>query len=156
MDEIGNAAIAHMTMIQGVVARLETNSFTLKVLAMTVAAAVLAFTGSVAHPSWTYPLAGCVPVILFWVMDAKYLRLGRLYRRLYDSVRKGMLSDHFSMDTQPFDKDEKSVARIVFSWSVSWFYSAILAALVIVSAIHFRSVEREFAYVSQVFLQFSL
>ena len=63
---------------KGVVTRLETNSFTLKALAMTLAAAVLAFSGSFKNPNWVYPLAGCFPVLIFWIMDAKYLRMGRL------------------------------------------------------------------------------
>jgi len=72
MDKHDEVSIAHMTMIQGVVTRLETNSFTLKAIAMTLAVAVLAFTGSVKNPNWVYPLSGCLPVIVFWIMDAKY------------------------------------------------------------------------------------
>ena len=64
------ATIAHMSMIQGVIARLETNCFTLKALAMTLAVAILAFLGSVPKPNWIYPVAGCFPVVVFWVMDA--------------------------------------------------------------------------------------
>lgn len=56
---------------------------------MTLATAVLAFSGAVKNPSWVYPLAGCFPVIIFWIMDAKYLRLGRLFRHLFDAVRLG-------------------------------------------------------------------
>ena len=43
MTEYNDASIAHMTMIQGVISRLETNALTLKALAMTLATAVLAF-----------------------------------------------------------------------------------------------------------------
>jgi hypothetical protein len=131
-----NDKIAHMSMIQGVITRLETNSFTLKALAMTLAAAVLAFSGSVKKPSWVYPLAGCFPVVVFWIMDAQYLRLGRLFRRLYDSVRLGKEKKPFSMNIKPFKKDEQSVVRIAFSWSVCWFYLSIIVAFAI-TCIHF-------------------
>ena len=115
MDKHDEASIAHMSMIQGVVTRLESNSFTLKALAMTLAAAILAFTGAVKTPNWVYPFAGCFPVLIFWIMDAKHLRLGRLFRRLFDSVRLGNVDDHFSMDIKPYVRKEHSVIRIVFS-----------------------------------------
>ncbi len=137
MDKHDEVSIAHMSMIQGIVTRLETNSFTLKALAMTLAAAVLAFTGAVENPNWVYPLAGCFPVIVFWIMDAKYLRLGRLFRRLFDAVRLGKVNDPFSMSLKPYMAEEQSVIRIAFSWSVCWFYISILVAFAIVSYFFF-------------------
>lgn len=62
-------AIAHMNMIQGVITRLETNCFTLKAMAMTMAAALLAFLGSIENPNWIYPAAVCLPILVFWAMD---------------------------------------------------------------------------------------
>lgn len=133
MTKPDEVAIAHMSMIQGVVTRLETNSFTLKALAMTLATAVLAFTGSVDHPNWIYPIAGCLPVIVFWIMDATYLRLGRLFRRLYDAVRKGKVEEPFSMNIKAYAPDEESVLRIAVSWSICWFYLSILVAFGVVA-----------------------
>ena len=138
MDKHDKVSIAHMSMIQGVVTRLETNSFTLKALAMTLAAAVLAFSGSVKNPNWVYPLAGCFPVLIFWIMDAKYLRMGRLFRRLFDSVRLGNINEPFSMNIKPYMKEEQSVIRIAFSWSVCWFYLSIIIAFAIVSINFFK------------------
>jgi len=134
MEKHDDVSIAHMSMIQGVVTRLETNSFTLKALAMTLAAAVLAFSGSVKEPNWIYPLAGCLPVLVFWIMDAKYLWLGRLFRSLYDAVRLGKVNDPFSMNIKPFMEDEQKVIRIAFSWSVCWFYLSIIVAFGVASA----------------------
>lgn len=133
MDKYDEVSIAHMSMIQGVITRLETNSFTLKALAMTLAAAVLAFSGSVNNPNWVYPFAGCFPAFIFWIMDAKYLRMGRLFRGLYDSVRLGKTDEPFSMDISPYKKEEQSVLRIAFSWSVCWFYLSIIFVFATVS-----------------------
>ena len=138
MEKHDDISIAHMSMIQGVVTRLETNSFTLKALGMTLAAAVLAFSGSVKNPNWVYPLAGLFPVLIFWIMDAKYLRIGRLFRRLYDSVRLGNIDEPFSMNIKPYMKKEQSVLRIAFSWSVCWFYFSIIIAFAIVSIYFFK------------------
>lgn len=138
MQDHDAVSIAHMSMIQGVVTRLETNSFTLKALAMTLAVAVLAFVGAISTPSWVYSAAGALPVLVFWIMDATYLRLGRLYRRLFDSVRLGEVGDPFSMDIKAFKELEESVLRIAFSWSVCWFYLSILVALATVSFVFFK------------------
>ena len=70
MAEHNEKTIAHMNMIQGVITRLETNCFTLKAMAMTMAAALLAFLGSIENPNWVYPAAVCLPVVVFWAMDA--------------------------------------------------------------------------------------
>lgn len=139
MHEHNEVSIAHMSMIQGVVTRLETNSFTLKTLAMTLAVAVLAFTGSVKNPSWIYPFSGCLPVVIFWIMDAKYLRLGRLFRHLFNAVRKGDVENAFSMDISKYLKKEQSTLRIAFSWSVCWFYLSIILAFIVVSCVFFTS-----------------
>ena len=128
MSEFDDKRIAHLGMIQGVVSRLETNCFTLKALAMTLTAAVLAFLGTIEHPSCIYPLAAIIPLIIFWLMDAQYLRLGRLFRRLFDGVRKGEIQEPFTMCVEPYVKDEQSVLRIAFSWSIFWFYGTLLVA----------------------------
>ena len=138
MDKHNDISIAHMSMIQGVVTRLETNSFTLKALAMTLAVAVLAFFGSVKNSNWVYPLAGCFPVFIFWIMDASYLRMGGLFRRLYDSVRLGNIDEPFSMNIKPYMNEEQSVIRIAFSWSVCWFYLSIIITFAIVSINFFK------------------
>ena len=74
-----SAKIAHLNMVQGIVNRLEGNAFTIKAIAMTLAAAVLALIGSLEKPNVIYPLAGLLPVAVLWFIDAQYLRLGRLF-----------------------------------------------------------------------------
>ena len=133
MDKHDELSISHMSMIQDIITRIETNAFTLKALAMTLATAALAFSGSVKNPSWVYPLAGCFPVIIFWIMDAKYLRLGRLFRHLFNAVRLKEVSEPFEMNIKPYSDKEQSVLRIAFSWSVLWFYLSIVVAFTIVS-----------------------
>lgn len=137
MDKHDELSIGHMSMIQGIITRLETNSFTLKALAMTLATAVLAFSGSVKNPNWVYPLAGCFPVLVFWIMDAKYLRLGRLFRHLFDAVRLGNVDEPFEMNIKPYLNKEQSVLRIAFSWSIFWFYCSIIIAFATVSYFYF-------------------
>ena len=137
MSEISDAKTAHLAMIQGVISRLETNCFTLKALAMTLATAVLAFLGSVESVHWVFSLAGLLPITVFWIMDAQYLRLGRCFRRLYNAVRLGHVDEPFSMDFKVYAKEEQSIKRIAFSWSIFWFYGSILLAFFIVACFLF-------------------
>lgn len=137
MKELSQSEISHMSMIQGVITRLETNCFTLKALAMTIAAAVLAFTGTTHKPSWIYPIAGVLPIIIFWIMDAQYLRLGRLFRQLYNAVRNGEIDEPFTMNIKPYMKDEQCVICIAASWSICWYYLSILVTFVIISLYYY-------------------
>lgn len=121
--------IAHLTMLQGVITRMGANSFTLKALAATFGSAAVAVVATVGTPSPYYAVAAIVPMIIFWLMDAQYLRLERAYRKLYDHVRKGEKVEAYNLEATPFMKDTASVLRLAFSWSVSWFYMAILLSL---------------------------
>lgn len=121
--------IAHLTMLQGVITRMGANSFTLKALAATFGSAAVAVMATAETPSPYYAVAAVVPMIIFWLMDAQYLRLERAYRKLYDHVRKGEEIEAYSLEATPFMKDTSSVIRLALSWSVSWFYVAIFLSL---------------------------
>lgn len=127
--------IAHLTMLQGVIARMGANSFTLKALSATFASASIAALATAAKPSVYYAVAAIVPIIIFWLMDAQYLRYERGYRHLFDHVRKGQEIDAYSLDALPFMKDLGSVLKMAFSWSVALFYVAIFLSLGVVAAL---------------------
>ena len=132
--------IAHLTMLQGVITRMGANSFTLKALAATFGSAAVAVMATVDDPSPYYAAAAIIPMVIFWLMDAQYLRLERAYRNLYDHVRKGEEVEAYSLNAMPFLKDTASVLRLAVSWSVSWFYVAILLSLGAVAFLIFKGV----------------
>ena len=129
----GEVSIAHMSMVQGIVTRLETNCFTLKAIAMTLAVALLAFLGSIKNPNWVYPLAGCLPVCVFWIMDAQYQRLGRAFRKLFDEIRLHKIEVPFSMNIDSYLKVGQTILRISVSWSILWYYASILSTFSFIS-----------------------
>ena len=90
--------IAHLTMLQGVISRMGANSFTLKALSATFGSAAIAVMATVDKPSLYYGAAALVPIIIFWLMDAQYLRYERAYRKLYDHVRKGEAIEAYTLD----------------------------------------------------------
>ncbi|GKY88132.1 hypothetical protein [Sinisalibacter aestuarii] len=139
-DHCESIRIAHLTMLQGVISRMGSNSFTLKALSATFGSAAVAVMATVDKPSLYYAVAAIVPMIIFWLMDAQYLRYERAYRRLYDHVRKGEEIEAYSLEATPFMQDTASVLRLACSWSVSWFYLAILLSLGAVALLIFNGV----------------
>lgn len=139
-DQSESIRIAHLTMLQGVISRMGSNSFTLKALSATFGSAAVAVMASADKPSPYYAVAAIVPMIIFWLMDAQYLRYERAYRNLYDHVRKGEEIEAYSLEATPFMADTASVFRLAVSWSVSWFYVAIFLSLGAVALLIFKGV----------------
>lgn len=81
--------IAHLTMLQGVMARMGSNSFALKALSATFGSAAIAVMATAQKPSALYAVSALVPILVFWLMDAQFLRYERSYRKLFERVRKG-------------------------------------------------------------------
>lgn len=124
--------VRHLEMIQAVITRQAGNSFALKAITGTLTAAILAYAASASEPSHWFAIAGLVPVVAFWHLDAMYLRQERLFRALYDAVRKGEHRDDgpFSMDLDSYLDTVPSTPHIAFTWSVLWFYAVLALILV--------------------------
>ena len=117
----------HLEIIQGVISRMGANSLQCKTWAMTIFAALsVIILGS--NNSWSILCASpCVIIILivFWWLDAWYLQMERLFRRLYDDIRTKELPENFSEVEDPYSMSfkkykcyEQCVLRIMFSRSV--------------------------------------
>jgi hypothetical protein len=95
----GESLAAHLQMIQGVIGRMGQNAFNAKTWAITVMAAVFALgPGFTSGPKD----AGIVVLglVLFWIMDAYFLRQEHLFRELYEAAIRGE-APMFSMNTAP-------------------------------------------------------
>ena len=124
----------HLEMIQGIINRMAGNSFMLKGWAVTLVAGVYALASN--DTNKVYFLIAYVPIIIFWGLDAYYLRQERLYRKLYDKVRKQDEDDiDFSMNaTLPEFQNQKTFyLNALFSITELGFYLplAFLTGLVI-------------------------
>lgn len=118
MEKAVELKIAHLAMLQAVIARMAGNSFALKTLSVTIATGVVALVGALRDPDRLYLLAGLLPVLVFWWMDASYLQLERQYRELYDKVRTDADVPMLSMNASKYRAVVPSVARTALSWSV--------------------------------------
>ena len=112
--------LKHLDYIQAAIVRMASNSFLLKRWCIVVVASVAYF----ALKSGCLLLAMmalALPISLFASFDLYFLRLERLFRALYDDVRKRKECSaiDFSMDTYPFrcKVTWRSVARRPIFWA---------------------------------------
>lgn len=124
----------HMEMIQGIINRMANNSFLLKGWAVTLIAGIFVLADKNAEKS--YFLVAYIPIIVFWFLDAYYLRMERLYRKLYDRVR--LLPEDqidFSMSTSlpELQSEQTALCSCFFSKTELGFYLplAVLSLIVI-------------------------
>lgn len=132
--------IAHLTLLQGVITRMGSNSFTLKALSASFGSAAVAVMATVDKPSIYYAISALIPILIFWLMDAQYLRYERAYRKLFDKVRRGEEVDAYDLNAAPFMGNFSAVLRLAFTWSVALFYIAILTGFAVVAVLIFQGV----------------
>jgi hypothetical protein len=131
--------------VQNVITRMGTNSFLVKGWAITLIVASLLITGS----SYQH-LVAFLPLFVFWIYDAYFLRVERLYRKLNDWLIDNRLknkSEDFLLNInkssleERFGKDTPSLKRIMLSKTLIAFYGllliiAVLAVLVDLLQLH--------------------
>ena len=127
--------IKHLEMIQGVINRMAKNSFMLKGWAVTLAACIFALASK--DTDKMYFLISYLPVIVFWFLDSYYLLQERLYRDLYNDVRKKSNSEiDFSLNAAGYAKKDykRTLLGCVISKTELWFYLplALICSCVIV------------------------
>ncbi len=122
-------------MVQGVITRMAGNSAQMKTWAVSLVTAAYVFSGVAADPHWLIGAGGCIPVIAFWAMDAKYLHLERCYIALYEAVRSGKDTQSFDLNYRPYVSSVDSVWHVAWSWSVRLFYGALLIVVLVLTAI---------------------
>jgi len=80
----------HLDYLQAVITRMNTNSFQIKSMAVTIVAALLALYASTLNVLFVFiPI---LPTMLFWLLDSYYLQQERKFRGVYNNVA-GLKSD---------------------------------------------------------------
>lgn len=115
--------LKHLELVQGVISRMASNSFMLKGWAVTLVAGIFALAGK--DTDKLYFLVAYVPVIVFWGLDAYYLLQERLYRSLYDKVRKteeDKIDFSLKATTEDFKNNKNCYYSCFLSTTELWFY----------------------------------
>ena len=90
--------VRHLEMIQSIISRMATNSFALKGWAVSLVAGIFVLSGK--ETDKLFFLIAYIPIVVFWLLDGYYLQQERLYRMLYEKVRKQKEEEiDFNMDT---------------------------------------------------------
>jgi hypothetical protein len=76
--------LKHLEFIQNIITRMNTNSFQIKGLVITIVSALLAIYA--ATPKLLLIFLGIPPAFLFWFLDSYYLQQERKFRGVYNDV----------------------------------------------------------------------
>ena len=126
--------IAHLTMIQGVISRMASNSFQLKGWSVVLVSALVALAAKDGTPSLVY--VAYLPSLVFWLLDGYFLRQERLFRALYDRVRTLPVADcDFSMDIDMQASGAATWVGSMFSKTLVLFHGVVLAAVVVATVL---------------------
>lgn len=124
----------HLDFIQLTITRMGANSFLIKGWSVTLVAGLLAFTTD-KDKTTAGALVGLMPALLFWGLDAYYLRQERLFRKLYDVVRKQDTTD-YSLDIKDIPRSERKQVPNWFATLfaiVNWpFYLSLIGVIAFV------------------------
>lgn len=126
-----NRKQAHLEMIQGVVNRLSHNSFLLKGWSVVLISALFALAASSSKIYFIY--IAYFPLIAFWILDGYFLWQERLFRALYDHVRR--LNEEevdFSMDISVVKDQVKPWSEVILSMTLLLFHGTVLVSILVV------------------------
>ncbi len=119
----------HLEFTQGVINRMGQNSFLIKGWTVTLVSALFALAAKDANQKFV--VVAYFPTIAFWLLDSYYLYQERLFRKVYDHVRKANSVD-FSLNTKQFDKGFFDWAGAALSKTLIIFYGIVFITLIIV------------------------
>lgn len=119
--------LKHLELIQGIASRMAGNLFYLRGWVITLVAGVLALLSQIDGDVLPFLLVILV-MFISWVYDGYFLSMERMYRDLYDKVRK--LKDEqidFSMDVSEFRQYKKNtILFCMFSRTLFFFYAPLI------------------------------
>ena len=131
--DVGSSAVqAHLTIMQGVIARMAENSRSCKVWCVTLVAAVLVLVARTGEPQ--HALIALIPTLLFLFLDAYYLALERAFissqNAFVDKLHKGDLAQAAIYKVAPTGMGLGLVLRCLFgSVSILPFYMLVAATV---------------------------
>ena len=130
--------VKHLEFIQSAITRMAQNSFMCKGWTITLFSALVVIGYSISKPlPEYYPWIFYVVLLSFWFLDSYYLRLERLFRKLYDDVRTNDYTlNPYSMVVVSFISKVQSIPRIMFSASEWPIY---IPLMVIIGLVYYFS-----------------
>lgn len=136
-DINSQAVQSHLSIIQSVIQRMATNSSSCKAWCITVVSAILVIVADKGKSQ--YALLAIIPNILFFVLDAYYLSLEKMFRNSYnDFIEKLHDNDVTSKDLFAVVTKEslfKTFFKSILSFSIWPFYLTLLIMILLAKEI---------------------
>lgn len=120
----------HLDYIQGVITRMNSNSFSIKGWMITIVAAFLAVFAASQDLNEFYLLVAIIPTLLFWLLDSYYLQMEKKYRHLFNDVKEDIKAG-FDLDANCY---EVSYCGVMFS-KTEWPLYLILILILLAGGI---------------------
>ena len=127
MDE---QKIKHLEMIQGIITRMNHNSFMLKGWMITIVSALLAIYAD--KGSVMYLFIAFFPILVFWILDAYYLLQERKFRGIYNDIVEGLEILPFKMPVDEYNRKKDCkycYCNVFWSKTIAGLYCTILVLL---------------------------
>ncbi|MDO6745570.1 hypothetical protein Q4553_13455 [Tenacibaculum soleae] len=125
--------IKHLEFIQNIILRMNTNSFNIKGITITIVSALLAI--SFSEKNNQLLIITLFPIIVFWFLDSYYLSIERKFIGLYNDIVKDKKDniELFKMDISIYKNGRFRFINVLFSKTILGFY---FLSIIIVSSIY--------------------
>ncbi len=123
----------HLEFIQNNIARMNTNSFHIKGIEITVISAFFAIYASTSNDYFIF--WGIVPTLLLWFLDTYYSLLERKFRGIYDAVagiKEDVVIKPYEMPLHLFNAGKYCFWATFWSKTVACFYGIIAFSLLLI------------------------
>jgi len=132
-DKIADFRFNQLSMVQANIARIGNYGATIKNWCITLTTAVCGFALSVKYPGLIW--LALLPIVIFALMDAEYLRVERQFRKTYDRIRNENWDEPPNFDVSPDRSSDIGLITVLCSWSIMGFYVPLAIGVVIVGLV---------------------
>ena len=139
-NEIENIQVEELhkeiELIQGCINRMANNSFLLNGWLVSIIAVVVTLSLDEMN-KFVITLMVIMITISFWYLDSYFLRMEKLYRKMYEWVlenrKQGNRDFQYDLNPHRFDTQVERVSNIMCSKTMRWFYGIIILLIVMIS-----------------------
>lgn len=124
MTDFSDAKIKHLDMLQRAIDRMAAESARMKQVCLLSIAALASAASATGFGA--LGLVAALLTLVFWGLDAMYLRQERWFRALYDEARANPQNADFVMTPSPEIRARHSHSDAMLGWSVAFLYGAMI------------------------------
>jgi hypothetical protein len=130
--EYNEVWMKYLEMVQAIVARLSAQSASFKNYCITLVTAIIGF--GITATNVNIVALAALPIVAFGYLDARYLRLERGFRTLFDHIRgeDWTTRPSFDLDLKKAQFERHPFLKAIVTWTILGFYGPLLIGVVTV------------------------